>query len=43
MQNSNKSVVPLLEFISKCNVEQSLVFTYVHNFSETNSENPYNL
>jgi hypothetical protein len=43
MQNSNKSVFSLVEFISKCHVEQSLLFIYVHIFSETNSENPYNL
>jgi hypothetical protein len=43
MQNSNKSVFSLLEFISKCHVEQSLLFIYIHIFSETNSENPYNL
>ena len=31
MQNSNKSVVPLLgEFVSKCNVRQSLMFIYIH-------------
>ena len=43
MQNSNKSVFSLVEFISKCHVEQSLLFIYVHIFSETNAENPYNL
>jgi hypothetical protein len=33
MQNSNKSAVPLLEFMSKCNVEESLMFIYIHIFS----------
>lgn len=33
MQNSNKSAVLQLQFVSKCKTEKSLVFIYTHIFS----------
>ena len=32
IQNSNKSVVPLLEFMFKCNVERYIMSIYIHIF-----------